>query len=53
MWLVKRVESVATDGTMRVLSDNPDVTLADSRSFGSVPIAGSYRVVWAVPPRFM
>lgn len=31
-------------GAMFVLSDNRRSTRADSRSFGSVPIAGAYRV---------
>jgi hypothetical protein len=52
-WLVKRVSQVHGDGTMSVLSDNPEVTRADSRSFGPVPIAGSYRVVLRVPRRLM
>ena len=44
MWLVKRVASVR--GTeMTISSDNPDVTRADSREFGHVPIEGSYRVI--------
>jgi len=51
-WLVKRVESV--DGsTMRVVSDNLDVDAVDSRRFGEVPVAGTYRVVVKVPRRFM
>ncbi|MEP1125674.1 MAG: S26 family signal peptidase [Ilumatobacter sp.] len=51
-WLVKRVESV--DGTtMRVMSDNVDVDAVDSRRFGPVPVAGSYRVVLTVPRRLM
>ena len=49
-WLVKRVESVHADGTMTVLSDNRDATLADSRTFGPVPVTGSYRVVLRVRP---
>jgi len=52
-WLVKRVESVALDGTMTVTSDNPSVAAVDSRRFGSVPIAGSYRVAVRIPPRLM
>ena len=52
-WLVKRVSEVHTDGTISVLSDNHEVTMADSRSFGPVPIAGSYRVVLRIPRRFM
>ena len=50
-WLVKRVAAVHGDGTMSVLSDNRDATMADSRSFGPVPVAGSYRVVLRVPRR--
>ena len=51
-WLVKRVESV--DGNMmRVISDNLDVDAVDSRRFGPVPVAGSYRVVVEVPTRLM
>ena len=52
-WLVKRVSEVHTDGTISVLSDNRDATVADSRSFGPVPIAGSYRVVLRIPRRWM
>jgi hypothetical protein len=52
-WLVKRVAELHGDGTMSVLSDNRDATMADSRSFGPVPIAGSYRVVVRIPRRLM
>jgi hypothetical protein len=52
-WLVKRVAEVHDDGTMSVLSDNRESTLADSRSFGPVPVAGTYRVVLRVPRRLM
>ena len=52
-WLVKRVADVHADGTMSVLSDNRAATVADSRSFGPVPIAGSYRVVVRIPRRLM
>jgi hypothetical protein len=52
-WLVKRVSEVHADGTMSVLSDNRGATTADSRSFGPVPIAGSYRVVLRIPRRLM
>ncbi len=52
-WLVKRVSEVHPDGTMSVLSDNRGATLADSRSFGPVAIAGSYRVVLRIPRRLM
>ncbi|WP_420450330.1 S26 family signal peptidase [Ilumatobacter sp.] len=53
-WLVKRVESVdVTSTTMRVRSDNDEVASVDSRRFGEVPVAGSYRVVVAIPIRWM
>ena len=52
-WLVKRVSEVHSDGTMSVLSDNREATLADSRTFGPVPVAGSYRVLVRIPPRLM
>ena len=52
-WLVKRVDQVLDDGSMTVLSDNREVTRADSRSFGPVPVAGSYRVVARIPRRWM
>ena len=51
-WLVKRVSEVHDDGTMSVLSDNRESTRADSRTFGPVPVAGSYRVVFRVPRRW-
>jgi len=47
-WLVKRVSEVGPSGQMRVLSDDLSATDVDSRDFGSVPIAGSYRVVAVV-----
>jgi hypothetical protein len=52
-WLVKRVDQVLGDGRMTVLSDNRAATLADSRSFGPVAVAGTYRVVLRVPTRWM
>ena len=52
-WLVKRVERVHEDGTMWVTSDNAEATRADSRTFGSLPITGSYRVVVRVPSRLL
>jgi len=52
-WLVKRVAEVHDDATMSVVSDNLDATTVDSRSFGPVPVAGSYRVVLRVPRRLM
>lgn len=50
-WLVKRVGQVHADSTMSVTSDNPLGT--DSSDFGPVPTVGSYRVLVAVPRRFM
>jgi hypothetical protein len=50
-WLVKRVAEVFPDGSMTVTSDNP--AGVDSRVFGAVPVAGSYRVLLAIPRRFM
>ncbi len=51
-WMVKRV--VDHDGTtMRVESDNRSVPTVDSRRFGAVPIADSYRVVVRIPTRWM
>lgn len=50
-WLVKRVETIEGDRA-RVLSDDREVTRADSRSFGAVPLSHLQRVVlryW--PPR--
>lgn len=51
-WLVKRVGEVrgaGRDATFEARSDNPGVPGAmDSREFGWVPVAGSYRVVWTV-----
>ena len=49
-WLVKRVERVEGD-RMWVLSDNAAETRADSREFGSLPVAGSYLVILRVPRR--
>ena len=51
-WLVKRVGAVAGrggDATFEARSDNPGAAgVVDSRDFGWVPAAGSYRVVWTV-----
>lgn len=44
LWLVKRVGHVRGD-RFEALSDNADAAAVDSRRFGDVPIAGSYRVV--------
>ena len=52
-WLVKRVAEIHDDATMTVLSDNRDLTLADSRSFGPVPVEGTYGVILRIPPRLM
>lgn len=46
-WLVKRVARVRAD-RMDVTSDNPRGT-----DFTDVPVAGSYRVLLAIPTRFM
>lgn len=51
-WLVKRVDTVHGP-TMYVMSDNTAVPAVDSREFGPVPIAGSYRVIVKIPVRFM
>jgi hypothetical protein len=48
MWLVKRVAAVDPDGRMRVASDDPTATGADSRTFGALPVEGSYRVLLRV-----
>jgi hypothetical protein len=48
-WLVKRVAAVGDDRRMRVLSENRAVPTADSRTFGPVPISGTYRVLVRVP----
>ena len=54
-WLVKRVGAVRGAGrsaTFEARSDNPDAPgVVDSRQFGWVPAAGSYRVVWTVSRR--
>jgi hypothetical protein len=51
-WLVKRVGGVRGVGRGAVFearSDNPNAPgVVDSRQFGWVPAAGSYRVVWTV-----
>ncbi len=49
-WLVKRVGHVRGD-RFEAVSDNADRGAVDSRSFGDVPLAGSYRVVARVPRR--
>jgi len=52
-WLVKRVEAVDGD-SMIVVSDNASAPgVVDSRSFGPVDVDGSYRLLFALPLRFM
>jgi len=47
-WLIKRVGDVR-DATFQACSDNPDAPgVVDSRQFGWVAAAGSYRVVWTI-----
>ncbi len=54
-WLVKRVGDVRGAGhsaSFEACSDNPHAPgVVDSRQFGWVPAAGSYRVVWTVRER--
>ena len=54
-WLVKRVGAVhgtGRDATFEARSDNPHAQgVVDSRRFGLVSAAGSYRVVWIVSGR--
>jgi hypothetical protein len=52
-WLVKRVADVDAGGRLWVLSDNLDLEseALDSRAFGWIEAAGSYRVLWTVTPR--
>jgi hypothetical protein len=54
-WLVKRVGEVRGAGrraSFEACSDNPHAPgVIDSRQFGWVPAAGSYRVVWTVTGR--
>lgn len=51
-WLIKRVGAVRGSGreaTFEARSDNAGAPgVVDSRRFGPVPVAGSYRVVWTV-----
>lgn len=49
-WLVKRVGHVRGD-RFEALSDNAAAHTVDSRQFGDVPIAGSYRMVLRVASR--
>ncbi len=54
-WLVKRVGDIRQTGrevTFEARSDNPDAPgVVDSRQFGWVAAADSYRVVWTVRAR--
>lgn len=63
-WLVKRIAGVPGDvvevdgrrwpvgeGEVFVLSDDREVTRADSRRWGPLPSAGAYRVLWRVRAR--
>jgi hypothetical protein len=51
-WLVKRVGQVRGD-RFSAVSDNPGVDAVDSRRFGDVPTASSYRMVFRVPRRLL
>jgi DNA-binding transcriptional LysR family regulator len=54
-WLVKRVGGVRDAGpdvTFEACSDNPRAPgVVDSRQFGWVAAAGSYRVLWTIRSR--
>lgn len=50
-WLVKRVGHIR-GGRFEAVSDRPHTFAVDSRRFGDVPIAGSYRMLLRVPARF-
>jgi hypothetical protein len=47
-WLVKRVGHIRGD-RFEAVSDNPTVGAVDSRTFGDVPIDGSFRLLLRVP----
>ena len=51
-WLVKRVGDVRGD-TFEARSDHETPGVVDSRRFGPVPIAGSYRVLVRIPRRWL
>lgn len=51
-WLVKRVAAIDR-GRFEACSDNPHVGAVDSRHFGSVSGAASYRLVLTVPRRLL
>lgn len=50
LWLVKRVKALAGPDGIEVASDNAGVTMADSRTFGPVPVEGMFRVVFRYWP---
>lgn len=47
-WLVKRVGDVRGE-TFQAVSDNRSTPTVDSRRFGYVPVAGTYRVILRLP----
>ena len=49
-WLVKRVGAVRGD-RFEAISDHAEAVTVDSRVFGDVPVAGSYRMVLRIPGR--
>lgn len=51
-WMVKRVGDL-DDSDFQAVSDNPTPAAVDSRRFGPVPIAGSYRMLLRIPRRFL
>lgn len=51
-WLIKRVGDIRGDRFMGI-SDRSGADVVDSRRFGPVPIAGSYRLLVRVPRRFL
>jgi hypothetical protein len=51
-WLVKRVGEVHGE-RFEACSDNDAPGATDSRTFGPVPAAGSYRMVMRVPRRLL
>lgn len=51
-WLVKRVGDVRGD-RFEAVSDLQAPHVVDSRRFGDVPVAGTYRVLVRVPARFV
>lgn len=49
-WLIKRVGDIR-GLVFEAVSDNPGAGAVDSRRFGFVPIAGSYRMIVRIPIR--